>query len=159
MLAGAAVGGLAPVWFALAPASLVAAALFARTRLELVRAHLNGRCLTELWAWACLAAICRCGSIAVALASVGVSSPLTASLIGLLGLELSALIPVAPGLAGVGGAAVAVAIAAHGVPSAIAVAGGVAFYVAEAAAGIAFGTVATAVFIARYRSVTTVSPA
>jgi hypothetical protein len=68
--------------------------------------------------------------------------------IGLVGLELSALIPIAPGLAGVGGVAVAVAIAAHGVPSATALAGGVAFYVAETAAGIAFGLVATAVFIA-----------
>jgi hypothetical protein len=67
--------------------------------------------------------------------------------IGLIGLELSALIPLAPGLAGVGGAAVAVAIAAHGVPSTTAVAGGVAFYVAEAGAGIGFGLVTTAVFI------------
>jgi len=152
MLAGAAAGGLAPLWLMLTPIALVAAAIFMRARLGIVRDHLNARCLAGMWGWAALAATCRCGSIAVALAAVGVSSPITAALVGLLGLELSALIPLAPGLAGVGGAAVAVAITAHGVPSAVAMAGGVAFYVAEAVAGIAFGAVATAAFLVRYRA-------
>jgi hypothetical protein len=143
MLAGAAAGGLAPRWLLLAPVALVAIGVIVRARLPLLRENLDVRCVATLWAWAALAAICRCGSIAVALAAVGIRSPVAAALVGLLGLELSGLIPLAPGLAGVGGAAVAVAIRAYGVPPANAVAGGVAFYVAEAVAGIAFGAVAT----------------
>jgi uncharacterized membrane protein YbhN (UPF0104 family) len=147
VLAGAAVAGLAPRWLAAAPLVLVALALLARRRLETVRTQLQARDSAVLFAWAALAAACRCASIGAALMAVGVHSPLAAGVIGLIGLELSALIPLAPGLAGVGGAAVAVAIAAHGVPSATAFAGGVAFYVAEAAAGIAFGAAATAGFV------------
>jgi hypothetical protein len=71
------------------------------------------------------------------------------ALIGPLGLELSGLVPLAPGLAGVGGAAVALATAAHGIPPATAVAGGVAFQVAEGAADLLFGLVATAAFLLR----------
>ena len=41
----------------------------------------------------------------------------------------------------------AVAIAAHGVPSATAFGGGLAFSVAEGAAGVGFGLVATATFV------------
>jgi hypothetical protein len=76
-----------------------------------------------------------------------VASPVTSALVGLVGLELSALMPLAPGLAGVGGTAVAIALVAHGVPTATAVAGGVAFHVAEGRAGVAFGLVATATFL------------
>ena len=85
MLAGAAAGGLAPLWLMLTPIALVAAAIFVRARLGIVRDHLNARCLAGMWGWAALAATCRCGSIAVALAAVGVSSPITAALVGLLG--------------------------------------------------------------------------
>jgi uncharacterized membrane protein YbhN (UPF0104 family) len=147
VLAGAAAAGLAPMWLLAAPVLPAVAAAVARWRLHTVRAHLKARDSAALFAWAALAAACRCASIGAALMAVGVRSPVAAGMIGLIGLELSALIPLAPGLAGVGGAAVAIAIAAHGVPSATAFAGGVAFYVAEAAAGVAFGAIATAGFI------------
>lgn len=147
MLAGAAAGGLAPRWLLLAPAALVVLGVTVRARLPLLRENLDFRCIATLWLWATLAAMCRCGSIAAALAAVGIRSPFAAALVGLLGLELSGLIPLAPGLAGVGGAAVAVAITAYGVPSANAVAGGVSFYVAETVAGIAFGAAATAGYL------------
>jgi uncharacterized membrane protein YbhN (UPF0104 family) len=143
IVAGAALAGVAPRWLVVAPVVLGVAVAVTRRRV----AHLGRADALTLFGWAALAAACRCASIGAALLAVGVSSPVSAAVIGLIGLELSALIPLAPGLAGVGGAAVAVAIAAHGVPSATAVAGGVAFYVAEAGAGIGFGLVTTAVFI------------
>lgn len=148
LVAGAAVDGLAPLWLAAAPAALGAPALLTHRRVGAVRKHLRAADCAALFGWAALASVCRCGSIGAALVAVGVHSPVTAALIGLVGLELSALIPLAPGLAGVGGAAVAVAIAAHGVPSGTAFAGGLSFYVAEAGAGVAFGLISTAAFIA-----------
>ncbi|MGZ4410224.1 MAG: lysylphosphatidylglycerol synthase domain-containing protein, partial [Gaiellaceae bacterium] len=147
LLAGAAASGLAPGWLLLAPVALVGIGVIMRARLPVLRQNLDARCVVTLWIWAALAALCRCGSIAMALAAVGIRSPVAVALVGLLGLELSGLLPLAPGLAGVGGAAVAVAITAYGVPSANAVAGGVAFYVAEAVAGIAFGAAATAGYL------------
>jgi hypothetical protein len=148
LVAGAAVGGLAPRWLAAAPVALAAAAFLTHRRVNAVRIRLRAVDCAALFGWAAVATACRCASIGAALVAVGVHSPAAAAVVGLVGLELSALIPLAPGLAGVGGAAVAVAIAAHGVPSGTAFAGGVAFYVAEAAAGVAFGVTATAAFIA-----------
>jgi uncharacterized membrane protein YbhN (UPF0104 family) len=147
LLAGAASAGLAPRWLLATPPVVVAAGLIVQGRLRAVRQSLDGRCLAVLCGWGALAAVCRCASIGAALAAVGVASPVASALIGLLGLELSGLVPLAPGLAGVGGAAVAVAIATHGVPTPTAVAGGVAFHVAEGTAGIAFGLVTTAAFL------------
>ena len=147
LVAAAAAGGIAPSWFMAAPFALGAAAVLAHRRVGLVRTHLRKGDCGALFGWAALAAACRCGTIAVALVAVGVHSPVAAAVFGLVGLELSALIPLAPGLAGVGGAAVAVALSAHGVPSATAVAGGLAFYVAEGAAGVLFGVLMTAVFV------------
>ena len=147
LLAAAALSGLAPIWLAGAPVVLALAAAVAHWRVKAVRVHLGVRDGGVLLAWAGLAAASRCASIGAALMAVGVHSPVTVGVVGLVGLELSALIPLAPGLAGVGGAAVALAVAAHGVPSATAFAGGVAFYVAEGAAGIAFGLAATVAFI------------
>jgi uncharacterized membrane protein YbhN (UPF0104 family) len=148
LVAGAAIGGLAPRWLLAAPVVLVATALFAHRRIRAVRTYLRKTDCAALFGWAAVATTCRCASIGAALVAVGVHSPATTAVVGLVGLELSALIPLAPGLAGVGGASVAVAIAAHGVPSGIAFAGGVAFYVAEACAGVAFGLVSTAAFVA-----------
>jgi uncharacterized membrane protein YbhN (UPF0104 family) len=147
LVAGAAACGLAPRFLLLTPVVVAVAALVMHRRVDAVRTHLGARDCAALFGWAVLAAACRCASIGAALVAVGVHAPVTAAVIGLVGLELSALIPLAPGLAGVGGAAVAVALSAHGVPSATAFAGGVSFYVAEAAAGVAFGIVATAAFI------------
>jgi uncharacterized membrane protein YbhN (UPF0104 family) len=147
LLAAGAAAGLAPAWLAGAPVVVAAIAALAHRRLRLVREHLSLRPASALLALAALASTCRCAAIGAALMAVGVHSPFAAAVIGLLGLELSVLMPLAPGLAGVGGAAVAVAIAAHGVPTATAVAGGVAFYVAEGVAGIVFGAVATAGFL------------
>jgi hypothetical protein len=138
---------LAPLWLVAAPFVVAIAAVLARRRLRVVREHLSMRPAGALFGLAALAATCRCGAIGAALLAVGVKAPFATAVVGLLGLELSALMPLAPGLAGLGGAAVAVAIAAHGVPSATAVAGGVAFYVAEGVAGIVFGIFATAGFI------------
>jgi hypothetical protein len=149
LLAGAAAAGLTPRPLLAGPAVVAVVGIVLRRRLRSAREQLDFRCLAALGGWAALAAVCRCASIGAALAAVGVESPVGAALIGLLGLELSGLVPIAPGLAGVGGAAVAVAIAAHGVPSATAIAGGVAFHVAEGAAGLAFGLVATAAFLLR----------
>jgi uncharacterized membrane protein YbhN (UPF0104 family) len=149
LVAGAALAGLAPRWLAAAPIVLLAAAAATRNRFQPLRQRLSAREAAGLFCWAGLAATCRCTSIGAALFAVGVSSPVTAAVVGLVGLELSSLVPLAPGLAGVGGAAVAVAIAAHGVPSATAFAGGLAFSVAEGAAGVAFGLVATAAFVLR----------
>src|SRR5262249_33439574 len=101
-----------------------------------------------LFGWAALASVCRCGSIGAALVAVGVHSPVTAALIGLGGLELSALVPLAPGPARVCGAAVAGPMAPRRGPSGPALAGGLSFYVAEAGAGVAFGLISTAAFIA-----------
>jgi uncharacterized membrane protein YbhN (UPF0104 family) len=148
LVAGAAFGGLAPRWLVAAPAALAAVAFLTHRRVDAVRTHLRAADCAVLFGWAAVATACRCASIGAALVAVRVHSPAAAAVIGLVGLELSALIPLAPGLAGVGGAAVAVAIAAHGVPSGTAFAAGVAFYVAEAAAGVAFGVTATAAFIA-----------
>jgi uncharacterized membrane protein YbhN (UPF0104 family) len=149
LVAGAAIGGLAPRWLLAAPpVALAATALLTHRRVGTVRMYLHRTDCAALFGWAAVATACRCASIGAALVAVGVHSPATAAVVGLLGLELSALIPLAPGLAGVGGGSVAVAIAAHGVPSGIAFAGGVAFYVAEACAGVAFGLVSTAAFIA-----------
>jgi uncharacterized membrane protein YbhN (UPF0104 family) len=147
LVAGAAIGGIAPRWLVVAPAAVAVVAALAHRRVEAVRTHLRPGDCAALLGWAGLATVCRCASIGAALLAVGVESPVTAAVVGLVGLELSALIPLAPGLAGVGGAAVAVAIAAHGIPSATAFAGGVAFYAAEAGAGVAFGVIATAAYI------------
>jgi xanthosine utilization system XapX-like protein len=149
LLGGAAATGLAPIWFVAAPVLVLGIAVTTRSRLRLVRDHFSTRCLAVLLGWAGLAAICRCTSIIAALVAVDVPSPITAGLVGLLGLELAALVPLAPGLAGVGGAAVAVAIAAHGVPTATATAGGVTFYAAEAVAGVLYGALATAAFLVK----------
>jgi uncharacterized membrane protein YbhN (UPF0104 family) len=147
LVAVAAIGGILPVWLGAAPFALAGVAALARRRLKDLRTHLGACDAAAVFGWAALAAACRWASVAAALLAVGVRSPVIAGLIGLVGLELSAFIPLAPGLAGVGGAAVAVAIAGHGVPSATAIAGGVAFYVAEAGAGVAFGLFTTTAFL------------
>jgi hypothetical protein len=147
LVAAAAIGGIAPRWLMVAPAALAVVAMFTHRRFESVRTRLRPTDCAALLGWAALATVCRCASIGAALLAVGVQSPATAAVVGLVGLELSALIPLAPGLAGVGGASVAVAIAAHGTPSATAFAGGVAFYAAEGGAGVAFGVIATTAYI------------
>jgi hypothetical protein len=111
LVAGAAACGLAPRWLLLAPAVPAVAALLAHRRVNAVLTHLRVRDCGALFGWATLAAACRCASIGAPLVAVGV---------------------LAPGLAGVGGAAFA---------------GGVSFYVGEAAAGAAFGIVVTAAFV------------
>jgi uncharacterized membrane protein YbhN (UPF0104 family) len=151
LVATAALVGMAPRWLVVAPLAVGISAAVAHRRSGAVRAHLRAGDCAALFGWAALATCCRYASICAALVAVGVRSPVTAAVAGLVGLELSALIPLTPGLAGVGGAAVAVAIAAHGVPSATAIAGGVAFYVAEGGAGVAFGVAATAIFVATRR--------
>jgi hypothetical protein len=152
LLAGTAAAGLAPRWLVAAPVVVVVPAVVVHGRLRPLRENLSSRCLATLFCWAALAAAFRCASIVVALAAVGVPSPLTAGLVGWLGLEPAALVPLAPGLAGVGGAAVAMAISARGVAPATAVAGGVAFYAAEAVAGIVFGALATGAFLVSSRT-------
>lgn len=163
MLAIASAFGVGPRWLLAAPAVVVVLTVCARRRLRALTENLDWRCTTELLGWATLAAGCRCLSIVSALAAVGVPAPFAAGVVGWLGLELAALVPLAPGLAGVGAAGIAMAVTAHGVASATAVAGGVAFYAAEAAAGILFGAVATAVFLLRttplpHRSATASQP-
>jgi uncharacterized membrane protein YbhN (UPF0104 family) len=154
LVAGAAFAGMVPRWLCAAPIVIGVAAAVAHRRAAAAREHLHAEDCAVLFGWAALATICRCASICAALVAVGVHSPVTAAVAGLVGLELSALIPLTPGLAGVGGAAVAVAIAAHGVPAATATAGGLAFYVAEGGAGVAFGLVATTAFIVSRRRAT-----
>jgi uncharacterized membrane protein YbhN (UPF0104 family) len=149
MLAIASIFGAGPRWLLAAPAVVIVLTLFVRQRLRLLAANLSWRCTAELLSWATLAAACRCLSIVSALAAVGVPSPLAAGVVGWLGLELAALVPLAPGLAGVSAAGIVVAVTAHGVTSATAMAGGVAFYAAETVAGILFGAVATSVFLIR----------
>jgi uncharacterized membrane protein YbhN (UPF0104 family) len=149
MLAIASIFGVGPRWLLAAPAVVIVLTVCVRQRLQLLAANLSRRCTAELLGWATLAAGCRCLSIVCALAAVGVPSPLAAGVVGWLGLELAALVPLAPGLAGVGAAGIVVAVTAHGVASGTAMAGGVAFYAAEAVAGILFGAVATSVFLIR----------
>jgi uncharacterized membrane protein YbhN (UPF0104 family) len=149
MLAIASIFGAGPRWLLAAPVIVIVSTVCVRRRLRALKDNLDWRCAAELMGWATLAAGCRCLSIVSALAAVGVPSAFAAGVVGWLGLEVAALIPLAPGLAGVGAAGIVMAVSAHGVASATAMAGGVAFYTAEAAAGILFGAVATAVFLAR----------
>jgi uncharacterized membrane protein YbhN (UPF0104 family) len=87
--------------------------------------------------------------VTLAVAAAGVGHDLRCGLVGLVVLECSGLVPLAPGLAGVGGAAVGLALAADGVPSTTAIAAGIAFHVAEGIAGLAFGFIAVFVLVLR----------
>jgi hypothetical protein len=148
LAAGAAAVGLAPRWLVAAPLAVATGWIGARRAL-FKHDRPRARCVAAAGAWAGLAALCRCASIAAAAAAVGVPSPIAAGLVGLVGLELSSLLPLAPGLAGLGGAAVAVALAAAGVPSTTAVGAGIAFHVAESVAGLTVGLLATTAFLFR----------
>jgi uncharacterized membrane protein YbhN (UPF0104 family) len=105
--------------------------------------------LKPVAAWAGCAALCRLAAVTLAVAAAGVGHDLRSGLVGLVALECSGLIPIAPGLAGVGVAAVGLALAADGVPSTTAIDAGIAFHVAEGVAGLTFGFVATLVLVLR----------
>lgn len=82
-------------------------------------------------------------------ASLGVERPLAAALLVIPALDLAGLLPLTPGNVGVASAAVAFALGAHGAPTDVAVAAGIAFGAVETLTTLACGTASLLYFASR----------
>jgi uncharacterized membrane protein YbhN (UPF0104 family) len=97
--------------------------------------------------WIVLATVLRLAAATVVASAFGVGSPVAAGCAMLAALGLSGTLPITPGNAGVGAAAVAFALAGRGVPGSAGLAAGVAFGLVETAVAIACGLVGLAVLV------------
>lgn len=151
LLACAVVLGLVPAWAlvagAVVGAVLVIAMLAGRRRLRprfgpLLEAFLQlvgrPRVAAELVAWSLAATSGRVLAAGAIAASLGSARPLLAALAVIAALDLALVSALTPGGIGVTSAAVAVALAAHGLPTVDAVAGGLVFHAVETLATLSF---------------------
>jgi len=149
LLAGLATIGLGPSMLPVPPyvvapvaAAAVLVAIAARRKLG----------TAQVAPWIVLATALRLAAAAVVASAFGVGSPVAAGCAMLAALGLSGTLPITPGNAGVGAAAVAFALAGRGVPGSAGLAAGVAFGLIETAVAIACGLVGLAVlFLGRRR--------
>jgi uncharacterized membrane protein YbhN (UPF0104 family) len=148
--AGAAAGGLLPVWTLAGPlvaaVALAACLGVARTRargrtagLGLAAALSPGAGATLL-GWAAVSALTRLAAAVGVLAALDVARPFAAALVGLAALAVGSTVPLAPGGAGVAGVGMALALEQLGVAPSSAVAAAVAFHVLETLASLSFGS-------------------
>lgn len=153
LLALGCAGGILPAWPLLAIAAVVATVAavvtFSRRlrlpgRVEQALSALHGlarspRDLAVVSVWTLAGAAAKVAAAAAVVAALGIDHPLRAALIVVPAVELAAVMPVTPGNVGVASAAVAFVLGAHGAPSDVALAAGVAFGAVELLAAIAVG--------------------
>jgi uncharacterized membrane protein YbhN (UPF0104 family) len=163
VVCGAAAGAL-PLWPVVILAALVgaAAAVAVATRNRTPRTHVAhlldafrsiGRSPAagaRIAGWTVVATSARFGAAIAIAAALGVHSPLGAALIIVPTLDLAGLLPLSGNL-GITSGAVAMALQAHGVGVAQALATGLAFHAVETGAGITFGAAGTLLLFARRR--------
>jgi len=145
LLAVGSVSGVLPSWPLLVIGAIIAAAVAATTlsgrarlplRVEQCLAALHGlarspRDLLIVSGWALAGAAVKIAAAAAIVTALGIDHPLRAALIVVPSVELAAVLPITPGNVGVASAAVAFALGAQGVPSAVALSAGVAFGAVE----------------------------
>ena len=153
LVAGAAIGGIVPVW----PLALLGLVLLVAGVAVVVspRLRFRARLAHVLDAFAALGrcprtiariGVLTLGSLAAKVAgaaavatSLGIDRPLLAALVIVPAVELAAAMPITPGNAGVASAAVAVALATQGVPATVALGAGIAFGAVEVLAAVGLG--------------------
>jgi uncharacterized membrane protein YbhN (UPF0104 family) len=133
LLAAAAAAGLVPVWLAAIPA--LAALALAGMRAALGRA----RGVAAVGGWLCLSALSRLAALVLVLTSLGIHAPLGPAFVSLVALGIASSLPLAPGAAGMAGAAMALSIRHDGVDPGDAAAAAMAFHALETLASCAFG--------------------
>jgi uncharacterized membrane protein YbhN (UPF0104 family) len=145
LLAVGSVSGVLPSWPLLVIGAIIAAAVAATAlsgrarlplRVEQCLAALHGlarspRDLLIVSGWALAGAAVKIAAAAAIVTALGIDHPLRAALIVVPSVELAAVLPITPGNVGVASAAVAFALGAQGVPSAVALSAGVAFGAVE----------------------------
>jgi uncharacterized membrane protein YbhN (UPF0104 family) len=110
------------------------------------------RDLANVAGWALFGALAKVGASAAVVASFGIDHPIRAALILVPAVEIAALMPLTPGNVGVGSAAVAFALGAHGVPPDTALSVGIAFGAVELLTAVGVGVVGVLALAApRYR--------
>jgi uncharacterized membrane protein YbhN (UPF0104 family) len=110
-----------------------------------------GRCpraAGRIVGWVGLAMALRVTAAAGIAAAFGVERPLVAALLIIPALDLAGLLPLTPGNVGVASAAVAFALAAHGVSTDVAVSAGIAFGAVETLTTLGMGTTSLLYFAA-----------
>jgi uncharacterized membrane protein YbhN (UPF0104 family) len=111
-----------------------------------------GRCprsAARIAGWVGLAMGCRVAAATAVIAAFGVERPLAAALLVVPALDLAGILPLTPGNVGVASAAVAFALGAHGAPTDVAVAAGIAFGAVETLTTLAAGSASLLWFAAR----------
>jgi len=156
-LAGLALVGLGPSVLPVPPQALAGAAAVGAVLAYALRRRLG--CL-RLAGWVAASTACRVGAAAAAAWALGVGSPLLAASTMLAALGLAGTLPVTPGNTGVGAAAVAFALAGHGVAAETGLAAGLAFGLVETSVSIATGAAGgVALLVARRGSASLELPA
>ena len=153
LVALASAWGVLPMWPLLVIATIVAGAatlalvskrLRLPRRLEQILTAFQAlasspRDLATVASWTLLGALAKVGASAAVIASFGIDHPIRAALILVPAVELATLMPLTPGNVGVGSAAVAFALGAHGVPADTALAVGIAFGAVELLTAVGVG--------------------
>jgi hypothetical protein len=138
LLAGLALIGLGPSMLPVPPAVAFPVAAAAALVAIAARRRLG---TTQVAPWVVLSTVLRLAAAAVIASAFGVASPVAAGCAMLAALGLSGTLPITPGNAGVGAAAVAFALAGRGVPGSSGLAAGVAFGLVETAVALCCGLV------------------
>lgn len=159
IVAGAA-AGVVPVWPLLIAAALVAVAVSIAVLARRSRSHLldafralgeNPRAACRIVGWLALQLAGRLAAATAVGAALGIRQPLAAAVVVILALDIAGLVPLTPGNIGIAQGAIAIALHAHGTPTASALAAGIAFHAIETAVGLMFG-IASLVWLAPYPS-------
>jgi uncharacterized membrane protein YbhN (UPF0104 family) len=149
-LAAGAVEGALPAWalapsLALVPAALCARSVAARagTRGKLAPAFaaltLSFAAWARVVAWIATAVFARLAAIASVLVSLGVHRPLETAVVAVASQALGSVVPIAPGGAGIGAAAMALGLSRYGLDAETATAAALSFHVLETCAAALFG--------------------
>jgi len=158
LLAGLATVGLGPSMLPVSPFLVVPAAVVGAIVAVAARARLG---TAEVAPWVVLGLALRLGAAAVVASAFGIDNPVATGYAMLAALGLAGTLPLTPGNAGVGAAAVAFALAGRGVPGATGLAAGVAFGLVETAVALGCGLTGVLVLLLgrRRQEVATARPA
>lgn len=144
LLAGLATIGLGPSMLPVSPYVVAPVAAGGVVVAVAARARLG---TAQVAPWVALGAALRLGAAAVVASAFGIDSPLAAGCAMLAALGLAGTLPLTPGNAGVGAAAVAFALAGRGIPGSAGLAAGVAFGMVETAVAMGCGLTGVVVLL------------
>ena len=148
LLVGMVTIGLGPSMLPVPPAILAPVAVAAVVVAIAVRRRVGRRLGTARLAfWAILSAVLRLAAAAIVISALGVGSPVIAGCAMLAALGLSGTLPLTPGNAGVGAAAVAFALAGRGVPGSVGLTAGVAYGLMETMVSLGVGLIGGTVLL------------